>query len=343
MPDGSRMLRGQTLTRRQKAAIVVQVLLSEGQPLDLSELPEDHQLALTRDLGTIGAIDRTTVDAIIAEFVDELEQTGLSGPGGVSAALAALSGALSPNVSTRLKNEISGGDPWQAILGLTSDELLPLMSLESHEVAAITLSKLPVPKAAELLGKLPGDQARRITYSMSLTAQVRPEIVRQIGATLSSDYVERRQASSLHPPPQRLGAILTLAQTATRDSLLADLGAEDTKFAEDVRRAIFTFADLPKRVSAPDVPKVIRAVDTATLTVALAHAAAIGGPLAAAADYLLANTSQRMASALRDEVESLPKPKAADGEAAQAEVIAAIRALADDGTITLFSAEDEET
>lgn len=40
------------LTKRRKAAVVVQMLLADGQRLSLSRLPEDVQLDLTRELET---------------------------------------------------------------------------------------------------------------------------------------------------------------------------------------------------------------------------------------------------------------------------------------------------
>ncbi|WP_428983607.1 hypothetical protein [Psychrosphaera aquimarina] len=45
------------------------------------------------------------------------------------------------------------------------EKLLPILENESIEVAAVLLSKIDVARAAELLGKLPGPQARRITYA----------------------------------------------------------------------------------------------------------------------------------------------------------------------------------
>ncbi|MEJ6814167.1 MAG: FliG C-terminal domain-containing protein, partial [Octadecabacter sp.] len=117
---------------------------------------------------------------------------------------------------------------------------------------------------------------------------------------------------------------------------------EDPTFGESVRKAIFTFADIPARLALPDVPKVLRDIDQADLVRALASATAAGGDLAAAASFILDNMSTRMAENLREEMGEAGKTKQSDGETAQTTVVSAIRAAADAGTIVLVIADEEE-
>ena len=92
-----------------------------------------------------------------------------------------LEGKISPVMARRMCKEDGvrqTGDRWESVQKLPLDELGQLMRLESTEVASVILSKLKTSKAAELLGTLPGDQARRITYAGSILANVptAPEI-----------------------------------------------------------------------------------------------------------------------------------------------------------------------
>lgn len=80
MPDGSHLPPIAHLTRRQKAALLVQYLMADGQTLNLSEMPEDAQIALTREIADIGMVDRATVDHVVIEFLDEMDRLGLTGP-----------------------------------------------------------------------------------------------------------------------------------------------------------------------------------------------------------------------------------------------------------------------
>ncbi len=333
------------LNQRRKAAMIVQLLLAEGHKLPLSSLPEDLQMRITRELGALRMVDRQTLHAVANEFAAELDAVGLTAPGGVERALAALEGQLSPTAAARLKSEAAqahGTDPWAQIAALEAEDLLPLMTGESIEVCAVALSKLPVAKAAAVLALLPGERARKITYAVSQTGSVTPEAVVTIGRALAADHCIKPVPAFATPPVARVGAILNSSLAATRDDMLAGLGDDDPAFAEQVRRAIFTFPDIPERVAPVDVPKVLRAVDNAQLVTALASAQANGGADAASADFILANMSQRMAEALREEIGERGRIKKSDAEAAMGAVIAGIREKVDSGEVSLVVADDAE-
>lgn len=333
-----------TIDRRRKAAIVVQCLLSRGDAPPLSDLPEDVQVDLTRELGRLRLVDRATLDAIATEFADDLEALGFSARGGTEAALAALGAHISPAAAARLKAEAlgaEGADPWATLAALPPPTLVAILEAESVEVGAVLLSKLPVARAAEVLGLLPGERARRVAFAVSRTAGIAPAAVARIGRALASEHGAPPPAAFLRPPPERLGAILNSSAAATRDGLLDGLTAEDGGFAAQVRRAIFTFAHLPRRLRPTDVPRVLRPVDARVVATALATARAAGGPEGEAADFVLASVSQRMGDGIREEIEGLGPIKPADGEAAQAAVVVAARALAESGEIVLIDPEEE--
>jgi flagellar motor switch protein FliG len=339
----SRSAAGRPLTRRRKAAMVVQLLLSDGQPLPLARLPEELQLDLTRELGSLKSIDRETLRAVAEEFARDIESIGLTAPDGVAGALAALSAHLSPGAAAKLRAEAAqtrGSDPWPQIIGLPNEDLVRLLQAESTEIGAIVLSKLPIPRAAELLGLLPGERARRITYGVSQTADVLPEAVARIGRGLAAEYCVKLPPAFISPPVQRVGAILNSSGAATRDSVLEGLGTTDPDFADQVRKAIFTFRDVSERLSPADVPKLVRAVDGALLVTAFAYAASLGGAEAEAAEFILGNMSQRMAENLREEIKERGKIKKVDGEFALSQIVSAIRERADTGEITLLEKED---
>ena len=213
------------------------------------------------------------------------------------------------------------------------------MQEESIEVAAVMLSKLPVPKAAELLGKLPGDRARRIAYAVSQTGNVDPDTVHRIGVSLAMQLDTKPPRAFEIGPVERVGAILNVTTAVTRDDVLRGLEQQDAGFAEQVRRAIFTFVHIPARLAARDVPKLIRSVDQPTLVTALAAAQGLAEHMASA-EFLLANMSQRMAQGLREDMAQRGKIKEKDAEEAMGSVVLAIRTLEANGEVVLITDED---
>jgi flagellar motor switch protein FliG len=330
------------LTGRQKAAIIVRLLLSEGADLPLLSLPDHVQAALTQQIGSMRTVDRDTLALVVEEFCSLLERVGLSFPGGIDGALKILDGRISANAASRLKRLAGASakaDPWEKIAGLEVEVLLPVLGQESIEVCAVMLSKLAVSKAAELLGKLPGDRARRIAYSVSQTGKIDPETVRRIGIALASQFETQPALAFEGDPIDRVGAILNISPAATRDEVLKGFEETDANLAEQVRKTIFTFAHIAERILPRDVPKIIRVADQAILIRALGGAA---GNQTASADFILANMSQRMAASLREEIAALGKLKEKDVETAQTALIIAIRDLEASGELTLIFPEEVE-
>lgn len=332
-----------TLTRQQKAAIIVRLLKSDGGALSLTDLPEDMQQDLTMQMGAMRSISHETVASVVDEFITELGNIGLSFSGGLEGALNTLDGTIDPQMAERLRREGGvkrTGDPWEQIMELEADRLLPVLEEESIEVAAVTLSKLKVSKAAELLGMLPGDRARRITFAVSQTSGVTPDAVQRIGRSLANQLDNVPVAAFDDGPIERVGAILNFSPAATRDDVLAGLEEDDKAFASLVRKAIFTFANIPARIDPRDISKITRTVDQAVLVTALT--AATAGGMEESTEYILTNISKRMAEGMREEMVELGKVKEADGEEAMSAVVAGIRELEASGEVFFVAADEDD-
>lgn len=329
-------------SRRQKAAILVRHILAEGASLSLSSLPENLQAALVHELASLRLVDQATVDAVVNEFLEEIEAVGLSFPRGVDGALKVLDGTISHATASRLRRQSTtgfDGDPWEGVTGGDPDQLLRVLETESVEVAAVLLSKLKVAQAAELLGRLPGERARRITYAVSLTGAVAPETVHRVGVSLARQLDTRPPRAFSDGPVDRVGAILNSATTATREDVLTGLEQTDADFAEQVRRAIFTFANIPARIDARDIPKILREVEQSDLITAIAGTR--NDEETASADFILANMSQRMADNLRDEAGELGTVGEKEADAAMNAIVTAIRALEAAGEVFLVAGDED--
>ena len=223
------------LSSKEKAAIVVRLLLSYGAVPALTELPESKQTELAVQLAKMTPVDQETVAAVATEFADEIERIGLSFPTGLDGALGLLDGVISDGASSRLRQMAPAGyrgNPWDDIGKAEVERLVPYLENEATEVAAVILSKLDVGKAAEILGKLPGEQSRRITYAVSQTSKVSPAVVHRIGTSLAEELSSRPVEAFSEGPVKRVGAILNYAPASVRDDVLTGLDDEDKIFEE---------------------------------------------------------------------------------------------------------------
>lgn len=323
------------LTRRQKAAVIVRLLLGQGVSPGLDRLAPAQQSDLARAMSGLGQIDRATLADIVTEFTSALDNLALTMPRGMHDALAILDPHISSMARDGLKAEAEigdGTDPWLRLAAMEPERLRPAMQEESAEVCAILLSKLNVAKAARLMTDLSPERAETIAHAVSLTDTVTAETILRIGEHLHAKILAQPKSTFEKRPGERVGAILNAVGSTPRETLLERLDARDADFAGEVRRAIFTFDHIPRRVQATDVQRIIGAVEGETLATALAAGMA-RAPLAA--EFLLENMAKRMAEQLRVEVEATAAPRSEEGEAAMQAVVTRIREMDEAGEIRL--------
>jgi hypothetical protein len=192
-----------TMTRRQKAAVIVRLLLAHGVSPGVDKLSPAHQSVLARAMSGLGQIDRATLADIVGEFTGALDNLALIMPRGMHDALEILDPHISAMARDGLKADAAigdGTDPWPRLAAMDVAQLRPILDEESAEICAILLSKLNVAKAAALLSDLPPDRAEVIAHAVSLTDTILPETALRIGEHLHAQIVAQAQGGVRHRP-----------------------------------------------------------------------------------------------------------------------------------------------
>ena len=92
------------LSGTQKAAVIIRVLLAEGVEFPACRSARAGTDRLTRTLASLKLIDRPTMCAVVEEFVDMLEQVGMSFPDNIEDALTLLDGKLDAQATAIARN-----------------------------------------------------------------------------------------------------------------------------------------------------------------------------------------------------------------------------------------------
>lgn len=338
--DGPAPVPSPTLSRPEKAAIVVKFLMEQGVELDIHTLPEALQLDLTQKIGALSVVDRTTLANVVQEFATELDHIGLSFRGGLSGALDLLEHKISPSAARKLRSEAgiqSFVDPWERLNATPLEDIITIAETEQPDIAAVLLSKLDVARAAKVLSGLPGDIARKISYAISRTSQATPQAVDRIGQSLVAQLDNRPERAFAQSAESRIAAILTVASPETREAVLESLEQTDAELAGKVRHSVFSFADIPTRIHVVDVPKIMRVVDQNTTAMALKYATETGD--GDVCDFILDNMSKRMSEAIREEIEELDTIDKDTGQDALNEIVSSVQSLIGSGEISWKAAE----
>ena len=327
----------------QRAAVIVQMIINSGGSIPLDAMSEATQVHLARVYAAMGPINKATVAHVLEEFSSHLDAHGLSFPVDTTAALDALEGNLSAKLLSRIRQIHSPTLPkntWEKIADLPASDLAARITKESPRVGAIILSKLSPDTSSAVMELLEDETAKAVTFSFSETEGVQSGTIDIVAQTLL-DSAEGGTTGGAFPtkPSARAAALLNAAGSAQRDTVLDALDSLDAVFAAEVRKAIFTFADILTRVEAVDIAKLTRAVSGDEMNAALKAGSAPHGDVV---EFILANLSSRMAKQIREEMEEMPAITGKPAEAAMGMLTGAIRQLQDDGELTLIALDTGE-
>ncbi|MEM6973014.1 MAG: FliG C-terminal domain-containing protein [Pseudomonadota bacterium] len=330
------------LTPPQKAAIVIAALGPEAAGPILETMDEGSLRNFTAAMARMRRVNPDIVRHVIAEFLDAIRLQDDVVRGGINTAREMLEPHVTDGVLTRLLDDIdspSASNVWKKLAKVSDEALAEFLSREHPQTAAVVLSKLSSEHAGRVLNRFEQDRAREVIVGITRTQSLDVNVIEAIGASVSRDFLATNQhIAPRRDPAERVGSIMNYIGAEMRDYILEQVEQNQPDFAEDIRRKMFTFDDIPKRVGSRDVAGIVRECERDVLLKALRYGSEMGSE---AVEFILSGISQRVAEQLRGEMTEVDKPRKRDGEAAQSGVIAAIRALEGRGELKLTMPEDE--
>lgn len=332
-----------SVSKQQKAAILLHVLMGAGATPDLDNVSTDSLKNIVDTMATFGDVDRQTVDLVILEFLSELQEFGISMNSGLEDTLASLKGHVGDKALENIRKAYVRSpsvDVWTRIASAEVTQLRECLATEHLQITATVLSKIPSTMAAEILGSLEPAEARSVMLAIVNAHEIKPEVIELIGQSISETLFSEEGPTVFEKTPvERAGDIMNFAQSEIRDRLMEDFGQNDPETAERIRKVMFTFPDIPDRVLPRDISAVTRTVAPDILMRALKGAETSSPEVV---EFILSSLSSRISEQMREELGESEVVKKKDGETAMNEVILGIRQLESDGAITLVVEEEEE-
>lgn len=332
-----------TLTQRQKAAIIVKLLVGGGVSLDELDLDADAIWKITNAMTGLGVVGKDIVDGVTAEFILEMERMGLVFERDIDGSLKAMEDQITPETLSKVKAHQSGSaeaTAWGYISKTDSEVLALRIEKENPRIGAVILSKLSPTKSAEIVGQISPEAAEDILGGISKTTAVKPEIVSRIGIALAESLQDKGDSGAFEESAaERIGAILNMSPSQFRDEILGSFEKKDPEAAGQIRRLMFTFEDIPSRITGRDISKILRGVEDETLVMALSGAAKSAPEVK---EFIMSNISSRLAEQIEESIQERGAVKEKDADAAMTQVVIAVKELEKAGEITLIVEEEEE-
>jgi flagellar motor switch protein FliG len=329
------------LTGAQKAAILMVVLGEETGGAVFRELDEDEVQRIGREIAGIPPITSEIAEDVLIEFHQMLVAQDYVLKGGMEYARKVLESAFGADRAKRLIDRVnlslaSDGTHFDALQRADPQQLATFIRNEHPQTVALILSHLGGTQAARLLRSLPAEIRAEVVKRMATLDQIAPEIVSRIATV-----VGRKLKSLGDLNRQSYGGVRAVADIVNRldqnDSkdILEAVETADPALGETIRQLMFVFDDLLK-IDTNGVRELLARVDRKVLTIALK------GTSEKLKNHFLQAMSQRGGEMLLEDMEALGPVKMREVEAAQQQIVAAVRLLESEGAVNLRDAGSEQ-
>lgn len=311
----------------RKAAILLLALGREHATLLLEHLTEREVAMLSEEIADLGEIPPDKREVV---FQEALQSIG--GPtaayGGVEQAknLLALKGMDPDNIGA-----------FHIVRDVDEDLLLQYFRREHPQAIALILSYQLPSFAASVLSKFDeraqADLALRIATMTVPTPDILEAVERdleeQLGALAAGRVVQERGGA------KELAGILNSARPDIEESILDQLALMDKELATTVRALMFVFEDIAT-LDDRAIQEILKNVDTKTLALAMK------GVSDTVKQTLYRNLSERAQESLNEEIDLIGAVPRSEVQAARDQIIAQVRALEADGSITIRRGDDSD-
>ena len=213
-------------------------------------------------------------------------------------------------------------------------QLATFIQDEHPQTIALILSQLEASQAAILMSALPSEGRSEVAARIAGLDHISPEVLDSIAGMIG----ERLKA--LGKPNRKpsgglrvLAEILNNLEPERSEEILSAVAQDNMNLAESVRSMMFVFEDL-LAVSKEGMQSLLARVDRKVLTMALK------GTSEELKGHFTQCMSQRAAEMLREDMEALGPVRLRDVEAAQQQILAAVRQLQTEGALDVKGTEE---
>jgi flagellar motor switch protein FliG len=332
---------GEPVRGRQKAAVLLIALGAQNAAEILKHLSMREVEALSLELAALEEIQPEIGQLVLDELAQRVIASEAMGQGGVDYARSVLEQVFGPERAMeviQVVSEAAEGRPFDFVRRTPPEQIAAFLVDEAPQTIALVIANLTAGHGAKVLAELPTDMQPDVALRIALMGETSTSIVRDVAQGLRdklSNVLEHEHSSA--GGVETLAELLNQAGRSTERNVLQTIGASHEDLAEEVRARLFTFEDL-HRLSDRELQMVLREVDQKDLALALR------GVPDWLMDKITANMSSRAAELLREDIEAQAPQRKHVVEEAQGRIVAIVRRLEDNGTITLGggSAEEEE-
>jgi flagellar motor switch protein FliG len=325
----------------RKAAILMVSIGDEASSAILRELEEDEIQVISQQIARVPTVNTADTEKILEEFYQMSMARNFVLKGGMDYARRILMNALGPDQSKRMLDKLTktmGSETlsFDALQKTDPQQLAKFIHSEHPQTIALVLSHLNASQAGGLLMSLPAELRADVALRMASLDQISPEIISKIATVIGHKLKALGEISrESYGGVESVAEMFNRLDSGTAKDILDAIERTNPKLVESIRHLMFVFEDL-LMLDVNAVKELLSRVDRKILTIALK------GTSDQMKNHMLQAMSQRGAEMMREDMEALGAVKIKEVEAAQQQIIAVVRQLEAEGTISLGAGGTEQ-
>lgn len=316
----------------QRAAVVL-LSLGEQQAAEvLKHMSAKEVQKLGLAMTSVSGVSRESVGKVIDQFVENLAQPSGLGSGADEYVRAVLVQALGEERASSLIDRILLGRNTSGLDTLKWMEpraIADLVRNEHPQIIAIVMAHLESDQAAEALKCLPDRVRADVLLRIATLDGIPPNALNELNDVMARQFAGAQNLKSSSVGGVKVAAnILNFMDSGQDEMILGTIGEIDSELGVRIRDLMFVFDNLAE-IDDRAMQALLREVPNDKLAIALR------GAEAKVREKITSNMSQRAAEILVEDMEARGPVRLAEVEAAQKEILAMVRKMADAGTIQL--------
>lgn len=323
----------------QRAATVIISLGAQRASDVYKYLSEDEVEMLSLEIAKMQRLSEEDVRETMEDFYGLCVTQKVINEGGVLYARDVLEKAFGPEQAASLMERLSKSLKTQAFEFIRKADYKSLqmaLASEHPQTIALVLSYARSDQASMIIAELPRTMQIDVIKRIANLDRTSPEIVSIVEKTL-----ERRFDSIVSSDQVEVGGVPYIADImnrvdrSTEKFVFDELGEQDPKLAEEIRKLMFVFEDIVN-LDGLAIQRFIREVDSKDLAVALKAANED------VKEVIFQNMSSRVRETIQTDIQYLHNIRLRDVEEAQQKIVGVIRQLEEAGEIVIARGEGEE-
>jgi flagellar motor switch protein FliG len=325
----------------RKAAILLIILGEQTSAEILRQFDEEEIQSIGREVARITSINNEQAEAILEEFYQMSMAHDYVLKGGIDYAKKMLMNAFGPEHAKKLLDRLvktlgSEMASFDTLQRADPQQLAKFIHNEHPQTIALVLSHLNASQAAGLLISLPPELRADVALRMASLDQISPEIISKIAAIIGEKLKALGELSrESYGGVRAVSEMFNRLDSGTSKEILEAIEQNDPNLVATIRHLMFVFEDL-LLLGQDGIKEVLAKVDRKILTVALK------GTSDQLKTHFTEVMSQRGAEMLREDMDALGPVKIKEVEASQQQIIAVVRQLEAEGTISLKGTVGEQ-